>query len=122
MGLGRASLVAPALALLGAGFALSLGSELDGRAPLYAGLFLLVAELSYWSLDLRLAIRAERGTLLVRGLFVVLIAAAAVGLTAAILAVTAVPALPGGAAWEAVGVVAAAAALTLVVALARPRA
>lgn len=117
-----AGLIAPALAILGGEYALSLGSDIDGRAPLFAGLLLLIGELAFWSLEHRRRIPTESGTLWLRGVAVGLGVGAAVVLAATMLALTAVPALPGGVAWELVGLLAAGTALALVVLLARPRA
>ncbi len=115
------SLVAAGLVILGAGYAVSLGADIDGRAPLYAGLLLLVGELAYWALDLRVPMAAEPGTLRRRAFAAGVTPVLGVVLAAVILALTAVPALAGSVAWEVVGVLAAAGALTLVVLLARPR-
>jgi hypothetical protein len=116
-----AALVAPALAFFGAGYVVSLGPAIDGRAPLYAGLLLLTAELVYWTLELRVPMAAERGTHQVRAVVVAAAVAAGLVLATAMIALTALPPLPGGTALEVVGILAAAGALTLVVLLARPR-
>jgi hypothetical protein len=66
----RIALAVPvAVALLGAGYVALLGFErdaLDGNAPLVAAALLAVAELGYWSLELRSAVADERGTYLRR--------------------------------------------------------
>ena len=58
-----------AIALLGAGYVALLGFEgdaLDTRAPLVAAALLAVAELGYWSLELRGAVADEPGAYLRR--------------------------------------------------------
>ena len=58
-----------AIALLGAEYVAILGFEadaLDTRAPLVAGALLAVAELAYWSLELRVPVVDEAGTYLRR--------------------------------------------------------
>lgn len=58
-----------AVALLGAEYVALLGAEgdaLDPRAPLVAGALLAVAELGYWSLELRGRVADEAGTYLRR--------------------------------------------------------
>jgi hypothetical protein len=58
-----------AIALLGAEYVAILGVEtdaLDTRAPLVAGALIAVAELAYWSLELRGAVVDEPGTYLRR--------------------------------------------------------
>jgi hypothetical protein len=70
-----------AVALLGAGYAALLGFEsetLDTRAPLVAAALFAVAELGYWSLELRGAVTDERGTYLRR---LALLAASLAGVT-----------------------------------------
>jgi hypothetical protein len=57
--------VPAAIALLGAEYVAILGFEsdaLDTRAPLVAGALLAIAELAYWSLELRVAVVDEAGT------------------------------------------------------------
>jgi hypothetical protein len=74
--------VPAAILLLAAPYVASLGFELDGldtRAPLLAALLFVVAELAYWSLELRGTLADEPGTYLRRvallaGLAVVTIA------------------------------------------------
>lgn len=62
----RIALAIPvAVMLLGAEYVALLGLEgeaLDSRAPLVAGAMLAVAELSYWSLELRSGVMDEPGT------------------------------------------------------------
>jgi hypothetical protein len=66
----RVALVVPlAIVLLGAGYVALLGFEtdsLDVRAPLVAAALYAIAELAYWSLELRGAVADERGTYLRR--------------------------------------------------------
>jgi hypothetical protein len=88
----------------------------DGGAPLYGAGLLLVAELGYWSLDLRGPGREERRLLLRRAAALAALAFASVVLGALVLSLTAVD-LGGGVVWDVVGVAAAAAALALIVRL-----
>ena len=90
----------------------------DGGAPLYGAGLLLVAELGYWSLDLRGPGREERRLLLRRAAALAALAFASVVLGAVVLSLTAVE-LGGGVVLDAVGVAAAAAALVLIVRLAQ---
>ena len=66
----RVAIVVPlAVALLGAGYVALLGFEaesLDVHAPVVAAALFAVAELAYWSLELRGAVADERGTYLRR--------------------------------------------------------
>jgi hypothetical protein len=97
------------------------GGDIDQWAPLYAGAFLTVAELAYWSVELRgRAQDKERLTERRAGLIVVLalIGVAAGGL---VLAATSLD-IGSGIATDLLGVVAAVAALVVVARLARPRA
>lgn len=69
LGLRIAVAIPVAVALLGAEYVALLGFEggaLDARAPLVAGALLGVAELGYWSLELRGAVVDEAGTYLRR--------------------------------------------------------
>jgi hypothetical protein len=118
----RQALAVPiAVCLLGAPYVARLGFEadaLDTRAPLIAALLLAVAELGYWSLELRGTIADEPGTYLRR---IALLAALFVGTIVAgtgILALVAVVATRGIAV-DVVGVVAAAGAMALLVLAAR---
>jgi hypothetical protein len=94
------------------------GSELDSRAPLYAGLLVLLPELVAWSTQSRTRVETEPGVWRLRLAGVCFAVAASVAAAAAVVAVTVVE-TTGGLAWEAAGVLAAAAALGLVAALAR---
>lgn len=80
----RRSIVIPAaVCVLAAPYVASLGFEVDGldtRAPLIAGLLFAVAELAYWSLELRDTLADEPGTYLRR---IALLAGLAVGTIAA---------------------------------------
>jgi hypothetical protein len=117
---GRASAVPWTLLLLGAAYggALFLPERgVDEDAPLLALGFVLLAELSYWALELRTPLTSEPGMLVRRA---AIVAAAALGaLVVAVLSIaaTAVP-LGGGVLWDAVGVLAAAAVLLIVARLA----
>ena len=78
----RVSVAVPvAVALLGAGYAAVVGFEdeaLTAQAPLVAAALYAVAELAYWSLELRSAVVDERGTYLRR---LALLAGSLAGLT-----------------------------------------
>ncbi len=118
-------LVAPSVLLVAAGYAATLvvrdAGTLDAAAPLVACALLLVAELAYWSVELRGAGRAERRVLLRRLGALVALAAVSLALAAGVLAATAIP-FGGGLAWNIVGVAAAAGAAALIAGLARARA
>ena len=118
----RAGLVAPALVLVAAGYAVFLAARdsdsLDAAAPLVGCALLLVAELAYWSVELATAGRAERPVLLRRVAALLGLAGAALVLGSAALAAAALP-LGGGLTWDLVGVAAAAAALAVIARLAR---
>jgi hypothetical protein len=104
-----------AVCVLAAPYVAALGFEIDGidtRAPLIAGLLFVVAELAYWSLELRGTLADESGTYLRRvallsGLAVVTIA----GGTVVLAVVEAVAAR--GAAVDVAGAAAAVAAIAL---------
>jgi hypothetical protein len=78
----RPVVIPAAICVLAAPYVAALGFEIDGidtRAPLIAGLLFIVAELAYWSLELRGTLADEPGTYLRRvallsGLAVVTIA------------------------------------------------
>lgn len=109
------------LAFLGAEYAVSImlaGEGFDGRAPLYGGGLLAVAELSYWATDRGWAVSGDTARRLVG---IALLSVGAVGASSAVLAVAAVN-LTGGVVLEALGVAAAVAALAVVAVLARQRA
>jgi hypothetical protein len=111
------------MGLLGAEQAvwLARGPEaLDAWTPLYAGAFLLVAELAWWSLEQRVPAWTERGTAL-RRLATVLFACAGGCVMAALVVIAAGLPIHGGFGLELAGVVAATAALAVVAAVARTR-
>jgi hypothetical protein len=113
--------VAFAVALLGAEQALRLArgpDALDPWTPLYAGAFLLVAELAWWSLEERVPTWAERGAAAGR-LLTVLFACVGGSVVAALVVLAAGAPVHGGFALELAGVFAATAALALVAAVAR---
>jgi hypothetical protein len=112
------------LAALGAEYGILLavdGGTLDGRAPVVAAALFAIGELAYWSLELRDAVTDEAGAYLRRlGLL------AGLSLGALALGIVLLAAVDlgerGGVGLEAVGAVAAVAALGLVALAARPRA
>jgi hypothetical protein len=110
------------LALLAGPYVAVLGFEqesLDARAPVVAGLLYAVAELAYWSLELRGALAEEPGTYLRRvSLLSLLVLATVVGGTAILALVAEVAA--GGTAVDVLGAAAALGALALL-AFAAPR-
>lgn len=111
------------IAVLGAEQAVRLasGSEaLDPWTPLYAGAFLLVAELAWWSSEQRVPASAERGVALWR-LATVVLACAGGSLVAALVVIAAGLPIHGGFGLELAGVLAATAALAVVAAVARSR-
>jgi hypothetical protein len=91
---------------------------LDPWTPLYAGAFLLVAELGWWSLEERVPAWAEQGMAL-RRLLVVLFACAGGCVMAALVVIAAGLPIHGGFGLELAGVLAATAALAVVAAVAR---
>jgi hypothetical protein len=106
LGGGGPSLVALALGVLGAAFAVLFAQrdDLDERAPLYAAGFLLVAELAFGALEERAA-AYERGLALRRVTLLAVAALAAVAVAAGVLAAATLP-VGGGLPLEALGVVA----------------
>ena len=79
----RPIVIPAAICVLAAPYVAELGFELDGldtRAPLLAGLLFVIAELAYWSLELRGTLADEPGTYLRR---VALLAALTVATIAA---------------------------------------
>jgi hypothetical protein len=120
---GRAWAVPWALALLGSAYAGSLflpERGIDREAPLVAAGLLVLAELSYWALELRTPLSPEPGMLPRRA---VLIVAAGVGafLAAAVAVAATAISLGGGVLVDLVGVLAAVAALAIVARLAERR-
>lgn len=107
--------------LLGAEQAIRLArgsGALDSWTPLYAGAFLLVAELAWWSSEQRVPAWAERGTAFWR-LATVVLACAGGCLVAALVVIAAGLPIRGGFGLELAGVLAATAALAVVAAVAR---
>lgn len=95
------------------------GGEVDEWAPVYAGAFLAVAELAYWSVELRgRAEDAERLTERRIALITVL-ALVAVGAGGLALAATSLP-IGSGIGTDVLGVVAAVVVLAIVAGVARP--
>jgi hypothetical protein len=119
--LGRAGLVAPGLVVVLAGYATSVvvrdSAALESDAPLVGGALLVVAELAYWSLELRGKEPEERSVVVRRLATLVALTGGAVVLGAGVLAATALP-LGGGLVWNVVGVAAAVAALAVIARLA----
>lgn len=79
----RPVVIPAAVCVLATPYVAGLGFEIDGldtRAPLIAGLLFVIAELAYWSLELRGTLADEPGTYLRR---VALLAALAVATIAA---------------------------------------
>jgi hypothetical protein len=119
--LGRAGLVAPGLVVVLAGYAtlvvLRDAAALDPAAPIVGGALLAVAELAYWSVELRGKQPEERSVVVRRLATLAALTAGAIVLGAGVLAATALP-LGGGLVWNVVGVAAAVAALALIARLA----
>ena len=113
--------VPAAVALLGAeyvGLLVFDADALDARAPLVAGALLAVAELGYWSLDLRGLVTDEAGTYLRRIAFLALLVLGVIGVGAVVL--TLVEAIAaGGVAVDVLGAAAALGALALLALAAR---
>lgn len=116
------SLIPWPLVVLGGVYAWTLGGgSIDQWAPVYAGGLLAVAELAYWSVEVRgRAQDAERLTER-RASLIATLALVAVAAGGLVLAATALR-IGGGVATDLLGVAAAVAALAVVAALARPRA
>jgi hypothetical protein len=110
-----------AIALLGAEYVAILGSEtdaLDPGAPLVAGALLAVAELAYWSLELRAPVVDEAGTYLRRIAVLSTLVLGAVGF--GVVALTLVEAVSaGGVALDILGAAAALGAFALLALAAR---
>lgn len=119
---GWTSGIAWTLALLAATYAIALALDdsdvLDPAAPLYAAALLLMAELAYWSLELRGPGREERHVVLRRLAALAVLAFLSVVLGAFVVIVTAAP-LGGGILWDGIGVLAAAATVGILALLAR---
>lgn len=111
-----------ALAALGGEYAVlfaARGDSYDEWTPLYAAVFLLVAELAFWSVEPRLEAWSEPDLLPRRAAFVAGACAGAAGLAALVVVAGAVWA-GGGVALDAIGVAAVVGALMLLAALVRP--
>jgi hypothetical protein len=111
-----------ALVLLGGNYALWLAfgtHALDQRIPIVGAGLLLVAELSFDSLEPEVG-RPEASVVLARAIALVLLLLAAVGAGAIVLAVAAIP-LSGGVAITGLGALAAVLALGLIMRLASER-
>lgn len=110
-----------ALAALGGEYAVLFaaeGSVLDELTPVYAGAFVLVAELAFWSIERRVPAWSEPG-LVERRLAYLGGSSAGAAAVAGLVLVIAAASGGGGAALEAIGVAAAIGALVLVAVLAR---
>lgn len=119
----RPAAIPVALALLATPYVAVLAFEqesLDARAPVAAALLFLVAELAYWSLDVRGPLADEPGTYLRRvSLFALLVLGTIVGGSAILALVAEVRAV--GTAFDVLGAVAALGALALLAFAARRR-
>lgn len=120
---GWPSLLPWSVVLLGAAYVVSLelrsdDRSIDAAAPLVGAGLLTVAELAYWSLELRGRGREERRLVARRAAAVIALALVSLVVGGLVVTVSAVP-LGGGVLWDVVGVAAAAAALTLILRLAR---
>jgi hypothetical protein len=110
-----------AIAVLGAEYVAILGFEadaLDTQAPLVAGALLAIAELAYWSLELRGAVVDEAGTYLRRVALLATLVVGVVGVGAVMLTLVEVIAA-GGIAVDILGAAAAFGALGLLALAAR---
>jgi len=110
-----------AVALLGAEYVAILGFEsdtIDTRAPLVAGALLAVAELGYWSLELRVPVVDEAGTYVRRIALLATLLLGVVGLGAVVLTLVEVVEA-GGIAVDIAGAAAALGALALLALAAR---
>jgi hypothetical protein len=119
--LGLPVTVPAAVALLGAEYVAILGFEtdtLDTRAPLVAAALLAVAELAYWSLELRLPVVDEAGTHLRRIALLSTFLLGVVAIGAVVLTLVEVVAA-GGVAVDVLGAAAALGALALLALAAR---
>ena len=94
------------------------GSTLDELTPAYAAVFVLVAELSFWSIERRVAAWSEGSMLELRLVYLALACVGAAAVAAVVMVVATVSS-GGGVGLEAGGVVAAIAALVLLSVLVR---
>ena len=118
---GWPSLVAPAAAVLGAGYAVVVavnGSSLDLAAPVVAVALLLMCELGYWSHELRATSPDEPGARALHAAWLALLALGCLVPGAALLVLAGAARL-SGVAVEAAGALAAGGAVAAVVMLAR---
>ena len=121
--LGSASGVAWTLALLAGEYALALtlgeGEDgVDAAAPFYAAGLLLLAELAYWSIELRVPGRTDRALTLRRLAALGGLAVASIAVGTFVVAATAVS-LSSGLVWDAIGAAAAVATLAILARLAQ---
>jgi len=110
-----------AVALLGAEYVAILGFETDAlhtQAPLVAGALLALAELGYWSLELRVPVADEAGTYLRRIALLATLLLGVVGLGAVVLTLVEIVAA-GGIAVDIAGAAAALGAVALLALAAR---
>jgi hypothetical protein len=116
-----AGLVAWPVACLGTAYGIALlvqGRSTDGAAPLVAvGLF-LCAELAAWSIDERLAIRAERAVLARRATALGALSFASLAVAALVVALASAP-VGSGLAWVILGAASAVGIVGIAVSLAR---
>jgi hypothetical protein len=119
--LGWSSLIPVSLVLLGAAYATRLAVDdapVDTKAPLFAAGLFLAAELAYWSLDERIAAKADAGEDLRRAAVVAALGLGALAAAGAVLAAADV-AQARGLAVDVLGALAATAALLVVLLVAR---
>ncbi len=110
-----------ALAALGGEYAVlfaAQGPALDELTPVYAGAFVLVAELAFWSIERRVSAWSEPGLTEWRLVYLFGVSAGGAALSAVVLVLAAASG-GGGVALEAIGVAAAIGALILVALLVR---
>jgi hypothetical protein len=116
-----APMVAVAVVALAAGYVALLGHEVEGldtRAPIVAAVLFAIAELAYWSFELRSAVADEPGTYFRRAALIAGMLAGVIALGTALLAIVeAVRA--GGLAVELAGAAAAVTAVALLALAAR---
>ena len=109
---GRPAAIPFALLLLGAVYALPVGHHVIG-VPIYGSVLLVTGELAYWSLDERIRERADAGVELPRLVAILAVGAAAIPVSALVLAAADVDVArsPAGTAVGAAAIVACAALL-----------
>lgn len=116
------SLIPWPLVILAGAYAWKLGdASVDQWAPVYAGSLLVVAELAYWSVELRGRAQDAESLAERRATLIATLGLIAVGAGGLMLAATSLS-IGVGIATDLLGVAAAVAALVIVAALARPRA